>query len=134
MATKISKVAWVKIKLLLSELVSSLHNVEAGVIATADGMAVVGSNNDKEQQEKLAAMSSSLFALGQAVVREVASGSCTSVTVEGDNTKIFVLGLTRSPALALMLVSNQKALIGEVIYAAKRCGSQIRETLASTTK
>ena len=124
---KISKVAMAKIQLVLVELVSKINNVESGVIATSDGMCLVSSDTDKEKQEKLAAMSSSLGALGEAVIREVSEGQYMSVTVEANNTKIFVLRISEKPAFTLMLVSNNNALIGEIMYGAKRYGSELRE-------
>jgi len=124
---KLSKGVLIKIRSILKELVNDVANVDAGVIATSDGLCVVASDSEKEKNEKLAAMASSLGALGEAVVTEVSQGQCLSVTVEADNTKIFVLRLTDSPALTLMLVSNNKALVGEIVYAAKRCSTKIRE-------
>lgn len=124
---KLSKGVLTKIRMVLTEMVSEMANVDSGVIATSDGLCVVASDSEKEKHEKLAAMASSLCALGEAVVTEVSQGNCLSVTVEADNTKIFVLRLTDSPALTLMLVSNNKALVGEIVYAAKRCSTKIRD-------
>jgi predicted regulator of Ras-like GTPase activity (Roadblock/LC7/MglB family) len=124
---KLSQDALIKVRDILRQLVDEAANVDAGVIATSDGLCVVASDSEKEKTEKLAAMASSLCALGEAVVVEVSQGECLSVTVEADNTKIFVLRLTQAPALTLMLVSNKKALVGEIVYAARRYSEKIRE-------
>lgn len=134
MPIKVTKVFLVKLKSILTELVDSIKHVEAGVIATPDGMVLVASDSDKEKQEKLAAMSSSLCSLGEAVVKEVSQGSCLSVTVEADNTKIFVLRLTKAPGLILMLVANREALVGEIVYAAKRFGAEVKEIITGMNK
>lgn len=124
---KLTEDTLIKIHAVLQEMVSQTANVDSGVIATSDGLCVVASDAEQEQNEKLAAMASSLSALGEAVATEVSQGQCISVTVDASNAKIFVLNLTEAPPLTLMLVSNNKALVGEIVYAAKRCSTKIRK-------
>jgi predicted regulator of Ras-like GTPase activity (Roadblock/LC7/MglB family) len=75
-------------------------------------------------------MASSLIALGQSVLRELAAGALDHVVVEGAEGKLVVCSVpgANSPLL-LAVLAQSDARLGLVLGHAKACARQVAEFL-----
>ena len=103
-------------KAALDGLMKRCDDVSAAMLALRDGRPYAENIRGKVEPGKLAAMSSSLLALGQTVLRELASGTLDHVLVEGAEGKLVVASIPGSGGLLIISVlAKRDARLGLVL-------------------
>lgn len=114
----------------LQIFVSQCSGVTAGIVASADGFEVASIQHAQLAPQKVAAMSSSMLALGDAVLGEADLSGCQNVVIESKSGVIVMLavGDARSELL-LCAVADHNAMLGQLLWAARQCCDRIRASL-----
>lgn len=128
---KLSRTAQAIFETLLQDLVEKARGLDAAVISSIDGFQIAAVIPNQKSVGKIAAMSSSLHALGQAMAREVQRGHCEQLIVHGQMGSIVVLEIPgQDPPLLLNLVTQPGIDLARLDQVAKACAQRIAEKLA----
>jgi predicted regulator of Ras-like GTPase activity (Roadblock/LC7/MglB family) len=115
----------------LVDLVHDTSGVEAALLASPDGFEVVSaSRTHRLDGPRLAAMSSSMLALGAAMSHELALDRCRNLHIESDDgvALLFTVPCARAD-LVLSAMSRGDATLGMVLVATRRCARTIAALL-----
>lgn len=111
----------------LQHLLRDLPSVTAAVVATSDGFEVASVQADGQMSAtRLSALASSLLALGQAALRELAMHGSGSVLIENTMGKILLVDVrgARLPVV-LCVVADAGAMTGKLLWAARQCAAAL---------
>lgn len=114
----------------LGALVSEVHGIVAAQLTTADGFEVATHSGTMEpgNAAKLAAMGSSLWALSQAVSSSTQIGGSRNLVVEGEQGHVLLMAVPETrPALSLLVVTNQSAILGQTLWTARNTAREVSE-------
>lgn len=116
----------------LQWFVSETSGVTAALVATTDGFEVSSVLHQALSAEKMAAMTSSILALGDAVLGEADLKDCQNVVIESGDGLIVMLAVGDArKELLLSVIADRNAMLGQVLWAARRCCSEIRAATAN---
>jgi len=109
-------------------------NANAGVLlsvlTSSDGFEVAVHPADSATAARVAAMSSSIQALSEALAREAGLSGSRSIIVESDTGTVLVFGLPQtSPPMSLAVVATGKELLGKLLWAAKNLCKALESSL-----
>lgn len=122
-------------KLHLQRFVSATSGVTAAIVATSDGFEVASVLHTALSPEKMAAMTSSILALGEAVLSEAGLSNCQNVVIEADGGLIVMLSIGDPKGeLLLSVITDGNAMLGQVLWAARRCCQDVRSAVAVPAK
>ena len=111
----------------LQKLVSSTSGVIAALVVTSDGFEVASVLHNDLSPEKMAAMTSSMLALGEAVLSEANLNDCQNVVIESNGGLIIMLAIgDPKKELLLSVITNGQAMLGQVLWAARQCCERVR--------
>ncbi len=108
-------------ELLLQYFMRKINGAKGAVIATSDGFEVAANIMSDVDGAKLAAMASSISAIGNMTVQETGMGSeHRCIVVEGDAGYIVIMDVAHpSCPMILNAITSKTAVLGQVIYYAK---------------
>jgi predicted regulator of Ras-like GTPase activity (Roadblock/LC7/MglB family) len=116
----------------LKQLTSNNPGVLAAQVCTVDGFEVVAVHRNEESRRRLAAMASSLHALGSALVQEVDLGSYENLVLEGSRGKVLMMSVPGCDGtLLLTAIASQDALFGHFHYVCKTCCEALGQQFSS---
>lgn len=116
----------------LQWFMSQTSGVTAALVATADGFEIASVLHQTLSAEKMAAMTSSILALGEAVLAEAELSDCQNVVIESRNGMVVMLAIgDPRNELLLSVIADRNAMLGQVLWAARRCCEQIRQSVTS---
>ena len=109
-------------------------NANAGVLltvlTTSDGFEVAAHPADSATAARIAAMSSSIQALSEALVREAGLSANRSLILETDTGTVVVLGLAEtSPKMSLTVVATGSELLGKLLWATRNLCKALESSL-----
>lgn len=105
----------------LEAFVAANGSVAYTVLTTSDGFEVAA-HPKRPLTQKIAAMSSSLQALSEAITREAGLANSRNLVIEAETGTIVVLGLANSsPRMSLAIISNNSETLGRLLWAARNC-------------
>ena len=105
----------------LVEFVAANPDVKLAVVTSGDGFEVVA-HPHLPMAQRIAAMSSSLQALSEAIAREAGLGRSRNLILETDNGTIVVLGIPNiNPRLSLAVVASGSEILGRLLWATRTC-------------
>jgi uncharacterized protein len=108
----------------LATLARAVPDLLEAVISTEDGFELAAIGSTAESAARIAAMTSSMHALGETMAVETALGECHSVVVETDRGKVVIMRIDNADAsLRLTVVARNNALLGAVLFAARACAA-----------
>ncbi|UYZ82877.1 roadblock/LC7 domain-containing protein [Entomomonas sp. E2T0] len=118
---EIPKVLKVSADKLLKELVEADNGIETALVTTEDGFSVAIHSTEQVESSKLAAMASSLSAIGNLSVEETNTGTkYHSMIIESDNGYVLIMDICHEAfPMILNIVASKKAILGRVIHSAK---------------
>lgn len=115
----------------LKSLTTKNQGVLAAQVCTVDGFEVVAVHSNEESRRRLAAMASSIHALGCAIVNEVRLGSYENLVLEGSAGKVLMMAVPNcNGALLLTAIAAEDALFGHFHYVCKTCCENLGQHLA----
>ncbi|MCS4233121.1 roadblock/LC7 domain-containing protein [Stenotrophomonas sp. BIGb0135] len=115
----------------LSTLVHDVDGLMGVVVASLDGFALAQVGREEETVSRLAAMTSSMLALAEALGRELAIGSLGALILEASHGKVLMLTIPVQPPQLLMAACDQTSAMGQVLWHAKQCVRRLAATLPS---
>ena len=105
----------------LVEFVAANPDVKLAVVTSGDGFEVAA-HPHLPMAQRIAAMSSSLQALSEAIAREAGLGRSRNLILETDNGTIVVLGIPNiNPRLSLAVVASGGEILGRLLWATRTC-------------
>jgi len=115
----------------LDKLHADHKGILAALIASADGFhlaaiqSVIG-------EERLAAMSSSMHALGTEIVNEAKLKKCYDVVIEAAEGKVLMLNVPFADEdLIMTVVANEAMVFGHLLFSCRQTAERISEKLAA---
>lgn len=108
-----------------SNLLSEQNGVLAVVIASVDGFDLASSGS--LDPSRIAAMSSSIAAIGSVVTQEVHIGASKSITVNTENGFVYITYLELAGiSYVLNVVADKSAVLAQVIYRSSEIGKRLK--------
>lgn len=108
-------------------LIQNQTGIIAAVIASEDGFDVASTVTKNANAEKIAAMASSIAAIGSVVSSEISTGESESITIKTKDGFAYITYLEfGSLKFILNVVADSSAILAQVIY---QC-SEIRKRLS----
>jgi uncharacterized protein len=100
------------------------------VLTTSDGFEIAAHPADSATAARIAAMSSSIQALSEALTREAGLSASRSLILETDTGTVLVLGLNETtPKMSLAVVATGSELLGKVLWASRNLGKTLESSL-----
>jgi len=112
------------------EALGAANPVIALALITSEDGIEVASYRGAAIARRIAAMTSSLQALSEAMCREAGLGGSNSLIIEAELGTIVVLGIpATSPRLSLALVARAGETLGTLLWAARNCSKSLAASL-----
>jgi predicted regulator of Ras-like GTPase activity (Roadblock/LC7/MglB family) len=113
----------------LVELVATNTQITLAVVTSADGFEVAA-HPDLPMAQRIAAMSSSLQALSEAMAREASFSRSRNLIIEADSGTIVVLGIPDiSPRLSLAVIASGSEILGRLLWVTRSCSAALARSL-----
>lgn len=120
-------------RLVVVEAVRRRPDLLAVLIASSDGFEIASEALEPEIMSRLAAMSSSMVALSDAIVRELALGSGANLVIEADAGRLLMQGVRHAEGnLILTVVSALQTPVVELMQAADESATELMIEVAGT--
>jgi uncharacterized protein len=113
----------------LEKFVTENAGIRLAVLTSADGFEVAA-HPSRPMTQKIAAMSSSLQALSEAIAREAGLVNSRNLVIESENGTIVVFGLaTTVPRMSLAVVGAGDEILGRLLWLARQCGNELDSSI-----
>lgn len=111
----------------LEVLSNSVNGVSAALLSTPDGFDIASKINvSSHSADKLAAVGSSMFALGASLVREFDFEDCKSINIDCGDGKVYLSAVPVNGTNSVLLIrADQKAMLANVMHGAKKISAEI---------
>jgi uncharacterized protein len=114
----------------IDTLVAANVGVEGALICSADGFEIATNLPPPLSAARLSAMTSSQVALGEAICVEGAIAPCINVVIEAERGWVLMMNIPNGRRKLLLTVKAAAgAMLGQVLWAVRRCADQIGEQL-----
>jgi predicted regulator of Ras-like GTPase activity (Roadblock/LC7/MglB family) len=115
----------------LTQFVDANPDVRLALVTSSDGFEVA-SAPPEPVAKRIAAMSSSLQALSEAIAREAGRGSSRNLVIETDNGTILVQGIPdTTPRMSLAVIASGSEILGRLLWATRNCCVALANDLKS---
>jgi uncharacterized protein len=116
----------------LTRLIENCAGVKCAILALRDGRPFAQASQQSFDPARFAAMSSSLSALGDSVLKELAAGSLDHVLVDGSDGKLVISKIPGCGGVMILgLLASHQTLLGLLLGHAKECSNTISALLQS---
>ena len=103
----------------LDQYAAPVDELQMALLTTPDGFEIASLRNRSDLQvNRLAAMASSLMAMGRAVGREIHVSTCNRLTFEAEGNVVIFQAIGGSLPCILCLVLRPGAVLGRALWAA----------------
>jgi len=113
----------------LEQFGADTPGVQLAVLGSADGFPVAsyrGVGAAAVEAPKVAAMTSSIAALGEAIARETGLEGPARIIIEADTGTVVLIGINGiKPTVALAVVAGKQAILGHLLWAARNASNAI---------
>ena len=114
----------------LLEFAVANPNVLLSVLTSDDGFEIASHPADRAMTARIAAMSSSMQALSEALTREAGLSKSRSLIIETDTGTVLVFGLAgTSPQASLAVVATDSELLGKLLWASRNLCKMLETSL-----
>jgi uncharacterized protein len=115
---------------LLETFVSGNPGITLAMLTSGDGFEIAAHPSGLTIVQRLAAMSSSLQALSEALVKEAGLVRIRNLIIESDGGTIVVLGIGKTtPRLSLTVVATGDEILGRLLWASRECCAALERRL-----
>ena len=110
------------VRRLLEAFAHATPSVTLAVLTSADGFEIAAHPRGLSTAQRLAAMSSSLQALSEAMAGEAGLEGIRNLVIESDGGTLIVLGVGKvTPRLSLTVVAKGDETLGRLLWASREC-------------
>ncbi|MCQ4167199.1 roadblock/LC7 domain-containing protein [Tahibacter harae] len=110
----------------LDTFAQTTPGVVSAVLMSADGFEIVSLQVGKGGAARLAAMGSSLSAIGSAIAKEAGIVECNRMVIESDSGTVVIMNVPESrPPMSLAVIANDNSMLGQLLWSAKTCCAAI---------
>lgn len=113
----------------LEAFASANPDVMLAVLTSGDGFEVAAYPANQTMTPKIAAMSSSMQALSEALTREAGLAKNRNLIIETDSGTVLIMGLTGAQRLSLAIVVKSGELLGKVLWASRNLCKKLETSL-----
>jgi predicted regulator of Ras-like GTPase activity (Roadblock/LC7/MglB family) len=114
----------------LESFVAGNSGTVLAVLTSGDGFEIAAHPRGLPAVQRLAAMSSSLQALSEAMVREAGLVRIRNLIIESDGGTVIVLGVGKvTPRLSLLVVASGDEVLGRLLWASRECCAALEQRL-----
>jgi predicted regulator of Ras-like GTPase activity (Roadblock/LC7/MglB family) len=114
----------------LEAFAASTPSIALAVLTSSDGFELAAYPAQLPVAQRIAAMSSSLQALSEALAREASLSNSRDLIIESDDGTILVLGLANTaPRMSLAVVATNKENLGHLLWASRNCCKSLESDL-----
>jgi predicted regulator of Ras-like GTPase activity (Roadblock/LC7/MglB family) len=115
----------------LEALGAANRGISLAVLTSEDGFEIAA-YRAATISGRIAAMSSSLQALSEAITREAGLAGTRGLVIEAETGTIVVLGIaSTAPRLSLAVVASNDETLGTLLWAARNCCKSLEQALQS---
>lgn len=100
------------------------------VLTSGDGFEVASYPPNQPMSARIAAMSSSMQALSEALTREAGLTEQRNLIIESGGGTVMILGLASTPPLSLAIVAQRGELLGKLLWASRNLGKKLESSLS----
>ncbi len=112
---------------LATQFLRDINGVTAVVVATVDGFALASAFNGDNDAGRIAAMASSISAIGSVVAMEAGLGTYRSVTINTESGFVVVHAVPRRDVeLVINVIADGNAILAQVVH---RVGTVARQLI-----
>jgi len=104
-------------------------DVTLAVLTSGDGFEVASYPPNLPMTARIAAMSSSMQALSEALTREAGLVENRNLIIETGSGTVMILGLATTPRLSLAIVAKSGELLGKLLWASRNLGTKLEGSL-----
>jgi predicted regulator of Ras-like GTPase activity (Roadblock/LC7/MglB family) len=116
----------------IDALIEAHGEVRGVLVSTVDGFEVAANMRGKSSPAKMAAMTSSLLALGEAVSDEGEVGNCVDMVIDATAGRVLLMDIPHATRkLLLTVLSDNASTLGQVLWAVRACRQEIGRLLGS---
>ena len=108
-------------------LLSQTPEIEAAAVVSFDGLPMASALPPSMDEDRVAAMSAALLALGERAAQGLGRGELSQVYIEGDAGTVFLISADDEAVLVAVAVKGAK--VGMMLYEVKRAAAQVAEVL-----
>jgi predicted regulator of Ras-like GTPase activity (Roadblock/LC7/MglB family) len=113
----------------LQALSDGTSGVVALVLATVDGFSIASVASETMDTSRIAALASSMSAIGQVAANETQLGSCKSLTIDTSEGFMCVFAMQiKNLDLVLTVLANSQSILAQVIYKVRRIFDRLAAT------
>lgn len=116
----------------IDKLIEELGEIKGVLVSSIDGFEIAARMRGNSSPAKLAAMTSSLLALGEAVSEEGEVGQCSDLVIDATSGRVLLMDIPHpTRKLLLTVLSSSTLTLGRAIWAARNCRQMISEKLVA---
>jgi predicted regulator of Ras-like GTPase activity (Roadblock/LC7/MglB family) len=113
----------------LQALGAGNSGISLAVLTSEDGFEIAAYRG-REVSSRIAAMSSSLQALSEAITREAGLARSNGLIIEAENGTIVVMGVAATtPRVSLAVVAAASETLGTLLWSARNCCKSLEQAL-----
>lgn len=117
----------------IQKLMENVRGIKAVVISTEDGFEIAAWVENTAQVSRLAAMASSMAALGAIAGEESQLGTCDNIMIEAPRGYLIMMQTTHSAInLIISIITDKDAVIGQVLYFSRQVCKMLENVGSST--
>ena len=117
----------------LESFVSANSGTVLAILTSGDGFEIAAHPRGLPAVQRLAAMSSSLQALSEAMVGEAGLEGIRNLVIESNGGTVIVLGVgTLTPRLSLTVVAQGEETLGHLLWASRECCEYLERRLLAS--
>ena len=121
------------VRVQLESFVAANPRTVLAVLTSGDGFEVAAHPSNLPAVRRLAAMSSSLQALSEAMVQEAGLVRIRNLIIESDGGTVIVLGVGKvTPRLSLTVVASGDEVLGRLLWASRECCAALERRLLAS--
>ena len=102
-----------RIKARLGALQSLIPELEAAAVISVEGLMIASSLPESVAEDRMAAMSAAMLALGERIAKDLDRGDLTQVYIKGDDGYVVLMSVDERAVLATL--ASEEAKLGLVL-------------------
>lgn len=116
----------------LQQFMAATPGLRAAIVADSHGLALCSVPHLAPPHQPLAGVAGTVLVVSRAMLEQAAMGDCKHLVIESGEGAIVVMPVGDSPhELLLAAFADSSAMLGQVLWAARRCCTQLRAAAAS---